>query len=226
MPPECRSEGSASGERSEFADSATSGDCPSGRSILDFAEECTGMHVRRNELFIPDGMSYDSWRELGSRVAVIKNCSAWWLGDWLIYGEQAYGDRYKQAIAETSLGYQTLRNYAWVATTFPVSRRRDTLSFGHHAEVAALPDSEQDEWLNRAEQLNWSCNKLRRGLQAAKSVNRRAPGDKRSVDARALKIEVPTERHERWESAAGRQNSSVEEWIIATLDRAASEELR
>ena len=107
------------------------------KSILDFAKDQMGLHVRQNGLLLPDGMSFDSWRELGCRVALVANCSAWWLGDWLLYGEQAYGDHYEQAIADTSLGYQTLRNYAWVARKFPMSRRRDTLSFGHHAEVAA-----------------------------------------------------------------------------------------
>jgi hypothetical protein len=170
-------------------------------------------------------MSFDSWRELGCRVTLVVNYSAWWLGDWLVYGEQAYGDRYKQAIADTSLGYQTLRNYAWVARAFSVSRRRDTLSFGHHVEVAALPEGEQDVWLARAEQLNWSCNKLRRALQSAKLANCRASGDKGASQTRALKIEVPAERHERWQSAAGQQNCSVADWIIATLDRVASREL-
>lgn len=99
------------------------------------------------------------------------NCSVWWLGDWPVYGEYAYSDRYKQALADTSLGYQTLRNYAWVARKIPLSRRRDALSFGHHAEVAALPDHEQDVWLTRAERSNWSRNLLRRGLRDAKLVS-------------------------------------------------------
>lgn len=193
--------------------------------MLDFGEDWTELHVRRNGLFLPDGISFDSWRELGYRVALVTNCSAWWLGDWLVYGERAYGDRYEQAIADTSLGYQTLRNYAWVAKKFPMSRRQDTLSFGHHAEVAALPDDEQDEWLARADRLSWSCSKLRRALRAAKVANRQASGVETSVDVRALKIEVAAERHDRWESAAKQKTCSVAEWIIVTLDRAASEEL-
>lgn len=124
------------------------------KSMLDFGEGRMGLQVRQIGLSFPDEMPFDSWRELGSRVALVANCSAWWLGDWLLYGEQAYGDRYEQAIADTSLGYQTLRNYAWVARKFPMSRRRDTLSFGHHAEVAALLDDEQDAWLARAERSN------------------------------------------------------------------------
>lgn len=195
------------------------------RAILDFGEAETGLHVRRNGLSIPDGISFDSWREIGCRVALVVNCSAWWLGDWLVYGEREYSDRYAQAIADTSLGYQTLRNYAWVARRFPMSRRRDTLSFGHHAEVAALPDDEQDMWLARAEGSNWSRHQLRRGLRAAKLTCFPESCNEGSVDTRALKLDVPAERHDRWESAAKQKNCSVADWIIATLDHAASEEL-
>ena len=193
------------------------------RPMLNF-DVCGGVDVRPNGLGLQDGLSFDSWRELGRQVVRVANCSAWWLGDWLVYGEQAYGDRYEQAIIDTSLGYKTLRNYAWVARKLPVSRRRDTLSFGHHAEVAALPDDEQDVWLERTERLNWSRKQLRRELRAAQVANRHAArGD---IYTRALKIDVPTERHDRWQSAAERKNCSVADWIIATLDRAASEDLR
>jgi hypothetical protein len=183
------------------------------------------MHVRPNALFIPSEMSFDSWRELGSQVVLVANCSAWWLGDWLVYGEQAYGDRYEQAITDTSLGYKTLRNYAWVARKFPMSRRRDNLSFGHHAEVAALHDDEQDVWLGRAEHSNWSRNQLRERLRTAQSAHRPAAGGESLVHTRVLKIGVPTQRHDRWQAAAERKNSSVADWIIATLDRAATEDL-
>ena len=123
-----------------------------------------------------------------------------------MYGEEAYGDRYQQAIADTSLGYQTLRNYAWVARKVPVSRRRDTLSLGHHAEVAALPDDEQDKWLARAERSNWSRNQLRRRLRAAQLANRRPSSDEGSVHTTVLKIDVPTERHDCWQTAAQRKD--------------------
>jgi hypothetical protein len=36
-----------------------------------------------------------------------------------------------------------------------MSRRRDTLSFGHHAEVATLSEPEQDYWLRKAEEHRW-----------------------------------------------------------------------
>lgn len=61
-----------------------------------------------------------------------------------------YGRRCRGAIAVTGLDYQTLRNYAVVARRFDLSRRRDSLSCQHHAEVCALSDSEQDRWLDLA----------------------------------------------------------------------------
>ena len=212
-------------QSSGFASPAVSGPYSLVKSIFDLGENQADIQVQRTGLSLPDGMSFDSWRELGSRITLVVNCSVWWLGDWLVYGERAYGDRYKQAIAETSLSYQTLRNYAWVARKFPASRRRDTLSFGHHVEVAALPDEEQDAWLARAEQSNWSCSKLRRALRAAKLANCRVSEGEETAQTRALKIEVPAARHERWLLAAGQRNCSVTDWIITTLDRAAGEEL-
>lgn len=93
--------------------------------------------------------------------------SAWCLGDWLAYGQAAFSGRYRDALGQTSLDYQTLRNYAWVARRFPVSRRRDTLSFGHHAETAALPGPEQDFWLRKAAGQRWSRNQLRQEIRAS-----------------------------------------------------------
>jgi hypothetical protein len=211
-------------DRSESAPRAVSEVSSLVRSMFGFGDD-RGLCIQKSGLSLPDEMSFDSWRELGEQFALVASCSTWWLGDWLVYGEKAYGDRYEQAIIDTSLGYQTLRNYAWVARRFPLSRRRDTLSFGHHAEVAALPDDDQDVWLARAERSNWSRNQLRRRLRAAQLANRRAPGDEESAHTRALKIDVPAERHDRWQSAAERKDCSVADWIIVTLDHAASEEL-
>jgi hypothetical protein len=145
------------------------------------------------------------------------------VGDWIVYGEKFFGDRYEQAIADTSLDYQTLRNYAWVAKKFTVSRRRDSLSFGHHAEVAALTEAEQDVWLNRAQQFTWSRNELRRRIRATR-LARSQSFPKCETKTKILKIDVTVERLDRWIHTAERTNSNVVEWIITTLDRAAVRE--
>jgi hypothetical protein len=66
--------------------------------------------------------------------------------NWLAFGQDKYGRRYREAIAVTGPDYETLRNYAVVARRFPSYRRRYNLTFQHHAAVCPLPDAEQDLW--------------------------------------------------------------------------------
>jgi hypothetical protein len=95
-----------------------------------------------------------------------------------------------------------------------LSRRRDKLSFQHHAEVCALTDEEQDFWLNRAESHKWSRNELRRRLRAAV-----AAGD--LAEVHVLRLAVDAEREGRWRAAAELHSSELSAWIVGTLDAAA-----
>src|SRR5262245_48797123 len=160
---------------------------------------------------MPKGLSYDDWLGIGRRLAAISNASAWWLGDWVVYGEQTFGQRYRSALEATSLDYQTLRNYAWVARRFPPARRCSALSLQHHVEVAALPEPEQDLWLRRAERGHWSRNKLRRELSAHRR-SREMPASDATVVCR---IEVGAGRQHRWQSAAAASEQPFTDWIVA-----------
>jgi hypothetical protein len=138
------------------------------------------------------------------------------------------------AIERTSLDYQTLRNYAWVARKFSISRRRDTLSFGHHAEVAALPEPEQDFWLRKAEELGWSRNQIRREVRA--SLRERAgrphivePPDTKVLTKRSdsdcaeinLAVTVTLEQLQAWKLAANSEGIELNAWAARVLDWAA-----
>src|ERR1044071_7850206 len=112
-------------------------------------------------------LTFDAWADIGRQLAAMLASSAWCLGDWLIYGQRVSKDRYRAAVEQTGLDYQTLRNYAWVARRFELPRRHGALAFGHHAEVAALPEPEQDFWLRKAEQFGWSTSQLRREVRAS-----------------------------------------------------------
>ncbi|NBE83537.1 LmbU family transcriptional regulator [Micromonospora rubida] len=115
----------------------------------------------------------------------------------------------------TRLDYQTLRNYAWVARCFTPSRRRPMLTFQHHMEVAALPEEEQDHWLDFAQRMHWSRNELRKQLRA--SVDNRHESEAESV---RLQLQISPERMERWETAAARHNCTLADWMAHVLDRA------
>jgi hypothetical protein len=163
------------------------------------------------------GMGFDAWALLGCRISGMSNACAWCLGDWLNYGERTFGQRYKTALEATALDYQTLRNYAWVARRFEMSRRRDTLSFQHHAEVASLPEPHQDLWLLRAERLGWSRNELRRRL----SVARRRPRQESLEGAVRLRLDVAKPREQRWREAATVAEQTLGDWLTGVVDAAA-----
>jgi hypothetical protein len=159
-------------------------------------------------------LSFEEWCEIGRRVGLRADASMWWLGDWLVYGERTYGTRYRRAVAVTGLEYQTLRNYAAVARRFTVSRRRETLSFQHHAEVCSLPDVEQDAWLASAQAAGWSRNELRRRLRAARSASATVP-------AASLRLAVGSDRASRWRDAAASSDCTLATWAASALDEAA-----
>lgn len=124
---------------------------------------------------LPADLSFDEWTSCGQALSSIEGSVQWWLGDWWAFGEHAYGERVR--VLESGgpledMNFQTLRNYGWVSRAFETSRRRDVLSFKHHAEVAALPLDEQDRWLDRAEREELSTMKLRSAIRQAAAVDR------------------------------------------------------
>lgn len=69
---------------------------------------------------------------------------------WWAFGEHHYVARRKIATGPGWQGpaYQTCANAAAVCPAFEISRRRELLSFSHHAAVAALAPAEQDGLLD------------------------------------------------------------------------------
>lgn len=157
---------------------------------------------------------YQLWAHVGAKIAVYANAAPWWLGDWLAFGRMKYGRRYRDAVATTGLDYQTLRNYAVVARRFEHSRRRDDLSFQHHAELCSLSDEAQDRWLEQAARHGWSRNELRRHVR----LELRDRGTEPSV----LRFTVAAERSRRWRDAAALGRVSFDEWALHALDAAAA----
>lgn len=116
-----------------------------------------------------------------------------------------------------------------------MSRRRDTLSFTHHAEVAALAEPEQDFWLRKAEEHKWSVKRLRREVKS--SLLERAPdsdlessksqsGEDAIVlppeDTVLLKVPISADRLESCHAVASRLGLNVETWAGQILVKAAS----
>lgn len=159
-------------------------------------------------------ISVEQWAQIGPLILRHADLSNWWLGDWVAFGQRNCGSRYQEAIAATGLGYKTLRNYAVVTRRFEVSRRRDTLSFGHHAEVCALDDDQQEHWLDLAQQHRWSRAELRQQLRGDQE---RGPTPRLP----ALRLPLDTARVELWRRAASASGRDFQAWVIAAVDAAA-----
>jgi hypothetical protein len=120
-----------------------------------------------------ENMSFSDWLESGRRLGLMGRSAGWWIGDWLNYGNHAFGERYVRASRITGYDSQTLMNMAYVASRFDVSRRREKLSWSHHAEIAALELEEQEDWLTRAETDRLSVRCLREGVRRERLGSRR-----------------------------------------------------
>jgi hypothetical protein len=166
----------------------------------------------RSSLTFDSAYSFESWQQLGAHLGGYASSSMWWLGDWLDFGHQMYGSRYKLGVALTGLDDKTLRNYAYVARRVGASRRRDTLSFQHHAEVAALAPDQQDLWLDQAQAEGWTRSELRQRLRAA--LKRPSPP--------VVVLSMQLSREHPWCQAAQRIGADVHAWIEETLNEAAS----
>jgi hypothetical protein len=118
-------------------------------------------------------LALEEWVGQGRRLGAIARGAHWWIGDWLRFGNAKFGERYVRAAKITGYEPQTLMNMAYVASRFPVSRRREKLSWSHHAEVAALDADDQDQWLDRAESERLSKRCLRAELRHAQARSKR-----------------------------------------------------
>jgi hypothetical protein len=114
-------------------------------------------------------LPYEQWLRTGSRLGLAGRSAAWWIGDWVHYGTARFGQKYAAAARVTGYDRQTLMNMVYVANRFESSRRRENLSWSHHAELAALEVPSQELWLERAIIERLSVRDLREELVATQA---------------------------------------------------------
>jgi len=126
-------------------------------------------------LELADDTPYAVWERIGGVLQEQKQLMDVYLGDWLNFGERRWGQRYTQAVKVTGLGVGTLMNTASIARRMEPEARilGDGVTFSHWAPVAKLdgPDVKKD-WLLKAQQGGWSCQRLRREIDLASGVQK------------------------------------------------------
>lgn len=125
--------------------------------------------VTPTSLTLPEDLDYDRYVALGTFLGALKSRSNFYLGDWLIFGEGTFAERWSQACEATGLAEQTLLRVMTVCRNVVASRRRERLSFSVHAAVSGLGAREQKAWLTKAERNGWGYAELRSHMKAART---------------------------------------------------------
>jgi hypothetical protein len=107
-------------------------------------------------------MSFNKWLELGESLQRMHKSCMFWIGDWLNFGERQYGEVYTQAMDQTKYAYSTLATAKWVTSRIPISRRRESLNFEIHREVAELEPEDQEILMDEIEKHNMKRSQVRR----------------------------------------------------------------
>lgn len=143
-----------------------------------------------------ENLDVRTWVKTGQRLGAMTRCSQWWLGDWVRYGNTRWGEKYKEASRITGYDVQSLRNMAYVAGRIDISRRRDNLTWSHHAEVTSLDPEKQDTWLEFAQKERMSVADLRIELRSARRVAGRSLSRERKARLTAAAVACPQCGHE------------------------------
>ncbi len=152
-------------------------------------------------------LTWERYVGIGALLGAIKRRTSWYLGDWLVEGEERFGEKMAQAADVTGLSPSTLVNYRWVCSRVPPVRRVEALSFGCHDAVAALGPRDQRSWLGKASREGWNRERLRAALRDAAVLPRAgrvALGEAqeqatlRIVDARNRLLEAAAPRDGGW----------------------------
>lgn len=122
-------------------------------------------------------LSYDSYEAIGHLLGEMRKAMQWAVGDYILLGEQLFGERCYQAIEALGISEEGMREMVRVASGIPRSMRRKDLSWSHHRAVVGLtkeiagvkvPDRAlQREWLKKASSQGLSHHALRAALRAS-----------------------------------------------------------
>jgi hypothetical protein len=129
-----------------------------GLVIYDFQFTPTG-------LVAPEGMTKESWEQIGFLLFKLEGSIQWLIGDWLVYGaDLSYGD-IKQIAEAMGRDEQTFYNLMTTCRAVESYRRRELVSFAHHSEVTKMTPEFQSWALEFAERVRFNVKQFRKWIK-------------------------------------------------------------
>lgn len=170
------------------------------------------LEVSPTGIVIDEEIRFNDWRELVAELNEAGDQLLWARADavafglrklkrdpsWLIY----------RTMIEQLVAKGTLWNIASVARRVESSRRREDLSFSHHAEVAAFEPDEQEAWLADAVRHNWSVRELRDEIQRARDGRKPEP---------ALSVRLVEDYYRIAVAKAERRGMDPKDWLLEAI---------
>lgn len=138
-----------------------------------------GVVYEETRLELSERLTFEQWAAAGETLKLMGRAVKWWIGDWLVYGEDRFPQSYTQALDEgmeevaRMYAESSLQSLRWVSSCVPKSRRRATLSWSHHESVAALAPQEQERYLKEAVREDLGVHELRRRVRDARKEAKR-----------------------------------------------------
>jgi len=119
------------------------------------------------------------------------------IGDACNFGESMYGERWAQVLPEVRAHFgitpKATSTLMWICRNVSPERRRvDTLTLTHLEIVAKLTPEEQEKWLSKAEQGQWTTETLKEEVKAVHGKPRVPAAAPAAVDPDEEKIEEST----------------------------------
>ena len=143
--------------------------------LVEDSGEWLGVNVSGRQPVVVDtelknSTDYERWVKEGMSLNRDYSEYKWNLGDWWNKGHK-YGERKRLVDSEEWDGpkEQTCKISGVVAEAFEKFRRRNLLSYGHHAELTSLPIEEQDKLLDECEAEGHPIMRLRQRVKEVKS---------------------------------------------------------
>ena len=123
--------------------------------------QLNGFKFNPLELIIEGEHTIEQWLEAGKLLTGMESSLNWWIGDWLVFGEHNYGQKYSQAETITNHRQDYLKACNFVSGKIPSANRVYGLSWSHHREVCPLAPEDQKVWLTKALEQEWTVSELR-----------------------------------------------------------------
>lgn len=121
-----------------------------------------GLAYQPTRLVLGKRLTLEQALEIAQGLGAMAHGHQWWIGDLLYEVEKRFGDEEGHKVeAALAIAPQTALNYRWVASRVEASRRREELTWSHHAEVARLEPEHQDAALEHAIAENLGVRELR-----------------------------------------------------------------